>query len=444
MQRRDDHHSAPRKVGQPFNPWRGACGFYPPDAVSRLGPVVVLGTRRKLSHAHKGFYKRLVRRWGREGPCFPSYESLAEDEGVSLRSAKMLVEDLEAFGLIGHTVRRGREKGGRHMKNEYFFLWHPIFEVQNPSVLKCKQSGFEVQDPEGLKCKNQQPLYSEETHTSETGPASEPAGPHFAEELKRLVNGYQHPAGRWIDGCSRARLSDGPLLDAIAESAGGRGLCAGDVAKLWARKALRIAKRSARADDPDAYFLVAFLNEMAGVTPAKTGPVAANTDGVLSDSTKKAPAPIPEFREEGSPSEAAIATCPLEPEQTYQENRTPISCRVEDVHQAELSVQDRKLLAEARRIYPFASRENLMEALPEMRAAKLRNDEESAKRCAVNLRLPNARNGSPSALKLPGGMPAAGDIPSARRESAESIEPRPPSRELISSREIYAASGGAR
>lgn len=52
------------KIGEPFNPWRGSCGFYAPDVVSRLGPVVILGTRRKLSHGHKCLYILLVRRWG--------------------------------------------------------------------------------------------------------------------------------------------------------------------------------------------------------------------------------------------------------------------------------------------------------------------------------------------------------------------------------------------
>ena len=71
------------KIGDSFNPWRGACGFYAPDVLSRLGPLVILGTRRKLSHGHKQLYTLLVRRWGRDGPCFPNYESLADDLEIS-------------------------------------------------------------------------------------------------------------------------------------------------------------------------------------------------------------------------------------------------------------------------------------------------------------------------------------------------------------------------
>ncbi len=158
------------KVGEAFNPWRGACGFYAPDLVSRIGPVVVLATRRKLADGHKALYIRLVRRWGQHGPCFPSYESLASDLGRSVRIVKMWIEDLEAFGLIDHR-RRGRAKGGAGQTNEYRFLWHPIFEVQKPAnssrFSKCKNDHFEVQGLALLKCKNEPPLYKEETHTRE-------------------------------------------------------------------------------------------------------------------------------------------------------------------------------------------------------------------------------------------------------------------------------------
>ena len=150
------------KIGQAFNPTRQACGFFPQDIVSRLPRLTILATRRRLSHAHKNIYALLVRMWAKNQDCCPDYKWLAGAVGVSLRSVKMLVEDLEAFGLIRHTLRLGREKGGRHLTNEYLFLWHPIFEVQNPSSVKCKQSGFEVQNPVGLKCKNQHALYSEE------------------------------------------------------------------------------------------------------------------------------------------------------------------------------------------------------------------------------------------------------------------------------------------
>src|SRR5260221_13699708 len=81
------------KVGETFNPWRRACGFYPPDLVSRFGPLVVCATRRNFKHSHKQLYTLLVRRWGREGPCFPGQSHLAASLGASERSIRMWVED---------------------------------------------------------------------------------------------------------------------------------------------------------------------------------------------------------------------------------------------------------------------------------------------------------------------------------------------------------------
>jgi hypothetical protein len=151
------------------------CGFYPPDIVAALPAVMVIGTRRKLSHGHKALYARLVRRWGQNGPCFPGQVWLAEKLGVSVRTVKMWIEDLEGFGLIKR-CRRGRAVGGDGQTNEYTFLWHSIFEVQRQPptkrVLKCQNDGFEVQESARLKCKNQQRHYKEET-CPETRPETE-------------------------------------------------------------------------------------------------------------------------------------------------------------------------------------------------------------------------------------------------------------------------------
>jgi Helix-turn-helix domain len=156
--------------GEPFNPWRRACGFYPPDSVSRLRHVVILETRHRLTDGHKRLYTLLVRRWGQKGPCYPAQESLAADLGCCLRQVKVWIADLEAFGLIRYR-RRGRGNGGRGLTNEYTFLWHLIFEVQAPLKFrfsKCEPGRFEVRKPAVLKCKGQHALYKEETRAKET------------------------------------------------------------------------------------------------------------------------------------------------------------------------------------------------------------------------------------------------------------------------------------
>lgn len=183
--RREPTRASALELGQPFNPWRGSCGFYPPDCLSRLRGVVILGTRRRLTDGHKSLFVRLVRRAGQDGRCFPSYASLAADLGRSVRQVKTWVADLEAFGLIRHR-RRGRGSGGRGLENEYTFLWHRIYELPTSPrlhVMQCNPHVFEVQDSTILKCKNQHLLYKEETRTEETRTpsADRDAGPPDAQ-----------------------------------------------------------------------------------------------------------------------------------------------------------------------------------------------------------------------------------------------------------------------
>lgn len=119
--------SVPR-TGQPFNPWRRICGFYPPDVISKLKTITdSKGEQRKLTNGLKRLYEWLVRRAGRDGVCVPSFESLASDLGRSLRQTKYDVPILESIGLIRHQ-RRGCRKGRRRLTNWYEFLWHPVFE----------------------------------------------------------------------------------------------------------------------------------------------------------------------------------------------------------------------------------------------------------------------------------------------------------------------------
>jgi len=117
------------RVPEPFNPWRGACGFYPPDVVGRDR---TLG----LSDGQKRLYERLVRFAGRDGACFPSGDALAAELGKSERQVREDRNRLKAIGLIDWTNR----DGGRN--NRYVFLWHAIFERQDTAA--------QVSDEEGL------------------------------------------------------------------------------------------------------------------------------------------------------------------------------------------------------------------------------------------------------------------------------------------------------
>jgi hypothetical protein len=105
--------SETREAAQAFNPWREACGFYPPDVVARQGD---------LTDGQKRVYERLVRWAGRNGTCWYGFETIAEALGKSGRQVKRDVFLLERYGLMRH-VRRGRR-----LSNTYEFLWHPMFE----------------------------------------------------------------------------------------------------------------------------------------------------------------------------------------------------------------------------------------------------------------------------------------------------------------------------
>jgi len=116
-----------------FNPYRGACGFYPPD---------VVGRRRDLTDGQKRLYERLVRRAGDNGACFPSFKLLAFDLGKSERQVKSDMAALERYPLITHV------RYGRRLANSYQFLWHPIFDSRDVQPTALHPDG-EVQDTSG-------------------------------------------------------------------------------------------------------------------------------------------------------------------------------------------------------------------------------------------------------------------------------------------------------
>ena len=116
-----------RIIGEPFNPWRQLCGFYPPGVVS---------TRRNLTDGPKRVYELLVRRAGQRGTCWPSYQTIANDLGKSERQVRSDIKTLESTRLIRHKKRDGRRS------NTYEFLWHECFERQCTDVqMNSSQSG---------------------------------------------------------------------------------------------------------------------------------------------------------------------------------------------------------------------------------------------------------------------------------------------------------------
>ena len=123
-------------VGEPFNPWRKICGFYPPDIVGGNKDL-------KLTDGQKRLYERGVRWAGKKGVFYYGFRAIATALGKSIRQVKDDMATLEAKGLMAHT-RQGP------LPNLYRFLWHPIFEVQptahQEGDLEVQDSTLEVQD----------------------------------------------------------------------------------------------------------------------------------------------------------------------------------------------------------------------------------------------------------------------------------------------------------
>lgn len=131
------------KPGEPFNPWRGACGFYPPD---------VVGRQKDLTSGQKRLYERLVRFAGRNGECYPSHDTLAEALGITDRQVRRILTALEKYPLIAHRLRDGRRA------NTYIFVWNPIFDRTSKSgqaqdAAQSERTSTSAQAPAGVSGK---------------------------------------------------------------------------------------------------------------------------------------------------------------------------------------------------------------------------------------------------------------------------------------------------
>ncbi len=88
-------------IGQPFNPYRGVCGFYPPNAVRR---------QRGIGDGQKFLYECLVRYAGKNGQCYPSILTLADDLGSLdlLSSATLQAWKSPVLSVINSAMEGGR------------------------------------------------------------------------------------------------------------------------------------------------------------------------------------------------------------------------------------------------------------------------------------------------------------------------------------------------
>jgi hypothetical protein len=102
--------------GQPFNPYMTLIGCIVPNAILH---------NKTLLPIAKLCYARLVQYAGRDGRCFPSLSTLAEELGVERRHIRNIVKSLEDHGFIRRVYRKRED--GSSASNEFEFLWHDSF-----------------------------------------------------------------------------------------------------------------------------------------------------------------------------------------------------------------------------------------------------------------------------------------------------------------------------
>jgi hypothetical protein len=136
--------------GEPFNPWRGECGFSPPEVVGRLKELTTRdGSQRRLTAAAKLLYAQICRRHGRNGRCFPGQETLAKDLAMPVRTVGFNLQVLVDCQLI-EVIRRGAGEGRHGRTNEYRVLWISAFDGLESPRLIGKITTTDRQDPVGL------------------------------------------------------------------------------------------------------------------------------------------------------------------------------------------------------------------------------------------------------------------------------------------------------
>ena len=100
-----------------INPWNKFLGTYVPDWLLR---------RSDVSEGAKLCYGRLLRYAGEAGFAFPKQATLAQELGISTRTAHERIRELAERGLV-EVRQRGLQRS-----NHYFFLDHPWMN-ENPA-----------------------------------------------------------------------------------------------------------------------------------------------------------------------------------------------------------------------------------------------------------------------------------------------------------------------
>lgn len=107
------------KIGEPFNPYRLFHGVFIPNSLLKY---------KGISHGAKLCYGRLSQYAGENGYAYPSYKTLANELGMSKRTAIRYCIELEQEGLIEIVLRKNKKNN--FTSNIFRFLWHKLFEME--------------------------------------------------------------------------------------------------------------------------------------------------------------------------------------------------------------------------------------------------------------------------------------------------------------------------
>jgi len=132
------------KVGQRFKPYRVFNGIFIPESVVML-------PNKTLSYGAKVAYGRLCRYAGMNDVAFPKQITLASEIGCSKRQVGNFIKQLKNFSLI-EVERIGLKK-----PNNYYFLWHKIFETDFSSK-KANEQNIATQEKQNTSPQKEQDI----------------------------------------------------------------------------------------------------------------------------------------------------------------------------------------------------------------------------------------------------------------------------------------------
>lgn len=217
------------KIGDAFNPHKMFRGVFVP---------LWLAERAELSPGAKLTYATLAFHAGKDGKCFPAYQTIAREIGVHRRQAFTNIKALETCGLIVSDAKPGHS-------SSYRFLWHvwmdagpvqlnarvPMQDNAQGGAIKCTggmQDNAHIKDKEETNqeiyfCKEGEPSQTQKFSFGENGDA-----------VSGVVPGNLTISNREL---SRVYIEAGPnlpelLSDASAYKAAGRWEYPSDVTGL--------------------------------------------------------------------------------------------------------------------------------------------------------------------------------------------------------------------